>query len=347
MADSPAVSDIERAIDRIRDRLRRVGVRDVSAPKDTRTLDELVRAIQPLRLPDDVLRWWRTVDVDSLPISAWLQPCTPEFALETWRSYQDEFVGVVPRCLVPVAAGTLSVEADQPGSPGGEIIRWSRVDGGWFRYMVPTWSDLLECYVDVIDAGAYEVRDGIALLEDDIVDGAARARSSHVEVTDRYPAREMLLADASQWPGHWQRSNRIDPADRAARGGTLTIADVHTSEGGTSITGTIVGRVVWLAGNSDGRLVTVDDGTGSLDVWCPAQVCLWGPVLRRSFEFDVVAAGGSIDTDHPRRRQLHRDTTSALLASDMDAAQQPAAELASGVGSHRASAVASAVRPVD
>ena len=347
VTNSPAGSDIERAIDRIRDRLRRVGVRDISAPKHTRGLDELVRAIEPLRLPDEVLHWWRTVDVASLPIWAWLQPCTPEFALETWQSYQDEFVGVVPRCLVPVAAGTLSVEAHQPDLRGGDIIKWSRVDGGWFRYVVPTWPDMLECYVDAIDAGAYEVRDGVALLEDDIVEGAARARASHVEVTGRYPTREMHFADASQWPGHWQRSNGIGPADRAARGRTLTIADVHVSEADTSVDGTIVGRVIWLAGNSDGCLVTVDDGTGSLDVWCPAEVCIWGPVLSRSFEFDVVAAGGGVDSDLPRRVQQHRDLSSAALAGDMDAAQRPAAELAAGVGRHGASAVASAVRPVD
>ena len=37
----------------------------------------------------------------------------------------------------------------------------------------------------------------------------------------------------------------------------------------------------------------------------------------------------------------------AALAGDIDAAQQPAAELAAGVGRNGASAVASAVRPVD
>lgn len=341
------MSDIERAIDRIRDRLGRIGMRDISAPKHTRAVDDLVRAIEPLRLPDEVLHWWRTVDVTSLRILASLQPCTPEFALETWQSYQDEFVGVVPRCLVPVATGTLSVEAHQPDLPGGQIIKWSRVDEGWFRYMAPTWPDMLECYVDVIDAGAYEVRDGAALLEADIVEGAARARSAHVELVGRYPTSEMLFADASQWPSHWQRSNRIDPADRATRGRTLTIADVHTSDAGTSIDGTIVGRVVSLVGNSDGRLVAVDDGTGSLDVWCPADVCMWGPVLSRSFEFDVVAAGGRGDSDLPRRVQQHRELSSAALAGDMDGAQQAAGELAAGAGRHGASAVASAVRPVD
>jgi hypothetical protein len=52
--------------------------------------------------------------------------------------------------------------------------------------------------------------------------------------------------------------------------------------------GTVRGRVVHLVGSGAGRDVVVEDGTGSLDVWCPAAVCTYGPVLGRTFEFDVV-----------------------------------------------------------
>lgn len=204
------MSEFERTIDRIRDRLQRVGVSVPSAPLDGRALGDLARAIEPLQLPDSVTQWWRTVDVETFPVSAWPRPCDPALALTIWRSYQDEFVGVVPRCLVPVAYEShvvMSVEAEQPGSWAGEILRWAVDDWGMFRHVLPSFSDLLESYVDVIDSGAYEIRDEIVVLDDEAVEGAIRARSADAAITDRYPAIEMHFTDASQWPAHWQRSN--------------------------------------------------------------------------------------------------------------------------------------------
>jgi hypothetical protein len=342
------MSDIERALDRLATRLQRIGARSMAPPPDTRALDELIAQIAPVSLPEAVETWWRRVDTQRLPIDAWPSPCDPGFALSTWRDYQEELVGVAPRCLVPVAYSSmvvLSVEADQPGAPAGEILRWT-VDGpGSFSYVVPTWADLLECYVDVIDAGACEVRDGVIVLEHEILDGAIRARSSDVRVEDRFPGREMHFADASHWPARWQRSSGIDAGDRRPRGRTVTVVDVLATAPGTRVAGTIVGRVVGLAGTAGGCLATVDDGTGTIAVWCPAAVCVWGPTNGKVFELDIDGAGGSAGSGLPR--ELHRDVTSAALAGDLAAAQEAAAELAGHVGPHSAGTTATAIRPVD
>src|SRR5262245_36691936 len=274
------MSDIEQALDRIETRLRRVGVRRMRRPRGTADLDALIAEIAPVRLPEAVEVWWRAVDTTSFPIEPWPRPCDPRFALSTWRSYQDEFVGVVPRCLVPVAYEShvvLSVEGDQPGGPGGEILRWAVDDQGSFSYVVPSWADLLECYVDVIDAGAYEVRRGVIALETEILDGAIRARCTGVRVEDRFPGAAMRFADAGRWPARWQRSSRLDPADRRPRGRTLTIAEILAASPRPEVAGTIVGRVVRLGGTTGGCLATVDDGTGTISVWCPAATCVWGP----------------------------------------------------------------------
>jgi hypothetical protein len=190
-----------------------------------------------------------------------------------------------------------------------------------------------------------ELRQDTVMLDDATLDGAIRARSASAQIDHRYPARTMHFVDPSQWPPRWQRSTGVDPADRLPRGRTLTIAEVLASAPGTRVDGSIVGRVVGLSGNSDGRLAAVNDGTGSIDVWCPATTCIWGPIMSRSFEFDIVADGGAAPS-RPRV-QLHRDVTSAALAGDLTTAQRGAAELARGVGAHATTTVATAVRPAD
>ena len=42
-----------------------------------------------------------------------------------------------------------------------------------------------------------------------------------------------------------------------------------------------------LAHLGDGVLVLVDDGTTTLDVWCPAGLSPWGPVQGSRFELAV------------------------------------------------------------
>jgi hypothetical protein len=70
LSDSPAVNDIDGAIDRLRDRLRRIGARDITEPGDTSGLQALSSAIRPLQLPEALTRWWETVDTGSLPFQA-------------------------------------------------------------------------------------------------------------------------------------------------------------------------------------------------------------------------------------------------------------------------------------
>jgi hypothetical protein len=88
----------------------------------------LSSAIRPLQLPEALTRWWATVDTGFLPFQAWPTPRDPDFALQLWRSYQEEFPGVVPRCLVAAAYDAhvvVSVEANQRAETAGDVIRWA------------------------------------------------------------------------------------------------------------------------------------------------------------------------------------------------------------------------------
>lgn len=55
---------------------------------------------------------------------------------------------------------------------------------------------------------------------------------------------------------------------------------------------TIVARVVAPTGSAAWTRARVDDGTGLLDVECPAATTIPGPVIDGWFEFDVVVAAG-------------------------------------------------------
>ena len=68
---------------------------------------------------------------------------------------------------------------------------------------------------------------------------------------------------------------------------THTIADLGAAAADGPVEGRIAGTVVRLAHLGDGELVVVDDGTASLEVWCPAGLSPWGPIHRRRFELAV------------------------------------------------------------
>ena len=109
-------------------------------------------------------------------------------------------------------------------------------------------------------------------------------------------------------------------AGRAGRravvvGTSTTVADLLArAEGGESPSGAIRARVVALAGCASGQRIEVSDGTGRLDLWCPATLCGSGPMIDRQFEFQVTrapglpAAGRPVSraqpgrAGHPRRR---------------------------------------------
>ena len=51
-------------------------------------------------------------------------------------------------------------------------------------------------------------------------------------------------------------------------------------------------RVLAVSGSASGTRIQVSDGTGTLDVWCPASLSLGGPIIERRFEFEVALRPG-------------------------------------------------------
>lgn len=82
-----------------------------------------------------------------------------------------------------------------------------------------------------------------------------------------------------------------------------------------------------------------------LDVWCPAGVSTYGPVIRRAFEFDVVVR------PHPAAppdwRAEQREAQERALAHDLEGAQPAVMGFYAKAFQTPAAAEATAVRPLD
>lgn len=109
------------------------------------------------------------------------------------------------------------------------------------------------------------------------------------------------------WPAHWQRASGISPEDLEPHGATHTIAELLTTDPSTELRATISGEVVGLAAQRDTR-ARVSDGTGELDVHCPATITAFGPVVGKHFEFDVIVS--------PGRRRLPSESVIAARNPD-------------------------------
>ncbi len=103
---------------------------------------------------------------------------------------------------------------------------------------------------------------------------------------------------------------------------------------------TIAGLVTRLAGSGAGSQVTVDDGTGTLEVWCPAAVTTFGPVISRRFEFDIVLIWDA-------RSEEVAASWAAMQGDDADEDAAIAARFHGSLGPTAEAAVAEAVRPSD
>jgi hypothetical protein len=107
----------------------------------------------------------------------------------------------------------------------------------------------------------------------------------------------------------------------------------------------IAGTVIRLVGIGNDVLVLVDDGTGQLDIWCPAGTSPWGPASGRRFEFELeverpVPPPPDFDDGHAELQQY-------AVAGRLDDAQSAAGEFFGRLERHRPAAVATAIRPLD
>jgi hypothetical protein len=323
------------------------GLPPIQPAKDTKSLKAIAAAIHPLRLPRDLETFWRRVDADSIAsVGQGLTPGGPAAALAMLPLYREETWGVkTPQVLFPVGYGSHTyflVELDDQRGNGGPCFEWGAgSEGICMRYAsISAYLDLLATMVEL---GEHEAEGVVPYAQ---WAGAAQVRLATAAPLGVYGHQTIIGEDPRSWPAHWRAAGGVAADDYEPRGATTTAAQLLSrAAGGVEASGTIRGRVVSAAMTGDGRRVAVDDGSAVLDIWCPTDVCTYGPVMHREFEFDLIVRPdppAPIDT-----RSEHREAQRRALSGDMSGAQDAIRRLSEKTFGTPAAARATAVRPLD
>lgn len=355
MLVQPANHPLDDAVGRLAAAYRSAGlppIRRADAGID-RTLGEIQREIAPLRLPDELRQFWQLVDPLTITVAPYPHPTDARFALDSWKSHRDEFPGMTPRLLFPVAYeshGFLFVELEDGRGHAGAILEWGYA-GSPFYVRFGALRDYVDLLATMIELGelTHHERETHSWVEFDPERRWADAqtvRLANVQPLPRLGSVREIDEDVRQWPEHWLASNGLTSESRVPRGATTTVAELlHGAAGGTAMRGTIRATVTRLAGSGGGSRVAVDDGTGVLDLWCPAAVSIYGPVIRRAFEFDVVVQPQPDAA--PDWRSDQQEVENRALARDLDGAQEAAMGLYAKAFQTTSAAEATAIRPLD
>ncbi len=350
--------DIDEALDRLIAAHDHAGLDPVRpAPAGVEQhLERIREQIAPLRLPEDVARFWRRVDVSTVNVVPIPRPSGPGFSLDGWLMHCQTRPLTYPRLLFPVFYEShmfLSVELEDGRGSGGPLLAWEYAGDG-YRVAAASLADYVDLLAMWIDAREFhyvhhEDRSWpVFSYEGDWRQGRD-ARVSAAGPLGPLGTTRHIGEDPKEWPSHWLAAEGIDTDALRPRGATTTIADLlQQAAAGTDAAGTIqvqVGRVTFS--DAGGRW-EVSDGTGMLDLWCPAAVMTYPAGRYRGYEVDVVV--------HPPRPpapteqpgwDLTGEVQAAARAHDIAGAQAAAVEFYRAMFETRAQAEAVAVRPLD
>ena len=344
---------IDQALERLRLAYRAAGFPPIRGAGDVeRTLAAIRAEIAPLRLTPELERFWRQVDPTTITVGPYPRLMTVDFALDSWTSARDEFPGMYPKILFPVcyeSHGYLFVELDNGRGSGG--VCFETDPGSPFTLRFPTFAAYVDLLATMIELEEFTRHDEANHSWTDFDPDNRWSDAQAVRLTAAQPlpgfgdARE-VPADTRYWPEHWLQADGLTPEMRTARGTDSSVADLlRRASTGTAATGTIRARVTKLAMSGAGCRISVDDGTGTLDLWCPTAVCIYGPVIRREFEFDVVVQADPAEA--PDWTAEHRTVQDRAMSHDFEGAQAAAAELHAKAFQTSVAAQATAIRPVD
>jgi hypothetical protein len=306
---------VDDALEALAAALRKLDVPRWSSPKSTGPIDELQATVSPMELPDELVAFWRQVDVTTLRVCPYPRFSTPEFALTSWQMAKSEFAALQPLALVQVgyeSHDVMSVELDVGEVQGGALFEWFVSDPSGFTRRYNQLGDWLAYMAAIIDHGLSDRREGengpsLLVPSPDREEQAEALRVTPyrhpVHGTEVHVGPDIL----TDWPKHWQRANGLRPEDLELRGATHTVAELLAGSPDDRSHATVAARVVDLMGSSGFTRVRVDDGTGTMDIHCPRETTLLGPTIRGWYEFDVV-----IPADSPQLPQNPEKIAAAL-----------------------------------
>lgn len=340
--------DIDLVIDRLDEALHAARLAGLEPPADVDAIDEVAGAVAPYSLPAELRRYWERVDPESIEWFPFPRLTGPAETLAQLKLVRDADVTipiVPPPLLLPLDYASHCygvVELASQWGEGGAILEWGFDEAQLVSHTV---ADRLDLLAELVSEGCLErVGDYVSLDHE----AEAERRTARLTATGPhrlYAERFELPTALESWPVHWLAASGVDLRSREPLGATHTIQElIAAAEGGRAI-GRIHGKVTNLAGSAAGSLIVIDDGTTSLEVWCPAGASLWGPVHRARQEVEVTIegpVGPPADLAAP-----HAEVTRQALAGNLEAVQDAALALFDVLNAHRAAAVATDIRPFD
>lgn len=291
--------DVEDGLDWLAEALAGLEVPVWTPPESLEDVEALQAAVAPMRLPEELLAFWRRVDIATLRLEPYPAFCAPEFALSFWEQSAPE-VHPLPLVLVGYSShDCMSIELEVDELPGGALFEWFLSDLRGFERRFNSLGEWLGYILELLARGSYTRWDSprgpwvrVPAIED-----WEREHAWRTPPPDHPVHGNVLHVDHEirGWPGHWQRANGLTAEAERLRGASHTIADAVAgpNEGRRA---TIAGRVVSLDRSMWGPQVRVQDGTGTIDVFCPAPTTLRGPRRNEWFEFDIHLLGNRAES---------------------------------------------------
>src|SRR5215207_1371993 len=179
-------------------------------PRDLAWLAEINATVAPLRLPEQVVRFWQLVDPATLRAAVSPQFTDPRSALDHWQTQRKEIPLYEPRNLLLVGYESWNcmwVELDDHDAGRGGTLFDGRLDAEAFWRRYNSLADWLAHILELIAAGSVELwgsadDPSLRILnpDDDRPLAAPRELPPNPVYGDQVEIRRATLS----WPQHWQ-----------------------------------------------------------------------------------------------------------------------------------------------
>jgi hypothetical protein len=286
------------ALDWFREAIATVGLSVPEQGYAESALSGLERELAPLRLPSELRDLWAGIDVGRIAFGPGMEvarPFTTWFADLSlcwwlWRAIRDR-PGLMPEALLPVVwyGGIVQlVELADDASTGGRVFEWRR-GARELETCYPSIGAWLEVMADLVaDDSAQVLQLGAdarwLAVSDERERELRRERAAS-------PADRLVAREPATWPRHWQAVSRAFDDRRPRRPRELSVSEFLWDLPDSA---TVAGVLKHGAGRGEPARLQMADGTGWLDVWCPAELAgLWLTEYETSVEFEVTPHVGA------------------------------------------------------
>lgn len=313
------------------------------------TLQRVAAAVLPLRLPSQLLAFWRRLDPHRLSATPYPTREDARGSLDSW-TMQQEF-SHIPQILFPIgyeSHGYDYIELEDGLGHGGSIFAAHDL-GEPYQLMfadLAAYLDQLATTIELESMGGSQPHTWFGPDTQTEWEQVADVRLAPRLPLPGHGYERSISADARGWPPHWHAANGLADVDRHVRGATATVAELLAKAArGHDATGTVQITVTQLAMTAAGCQVTVHDGSASLVVWCPAGLSPYGPINRRRFELDLLVHANPARP--PDVGPLQREATRLALGADFAGAAEVIRQMNEQTFESPRAATATGLRPLD